>query len=104
MDLALIHLITKLSMQGPDPHQFYPGKTSNHSLAQQIKEEYGNVENWKRGYKVASIQDGQHKSQDSYLTLQEVCQRDENELGELPHKRVGEGLSWSAGPRLRVPL
>jgi hypothetical protein len=58
MDLALIHLITGLSMQGPDPQQFYPGKTSDRSLAQGIKEDYGNVENGKRGYKVASIQDG----------------------------------------------
>jgi hypothetical protein len=58
MDLAMIHLITRLSMQGPDPHQFYPGKTSDRSLAQRIKEEYGDVEKGKRGYKVASIQDG----------------------------------------------
>jgi hypothetical protein len=34
VDPALIHLITRLSMQGPDPHQFYPGKMSNHSLTQ----------------------------------------------------------------------
>jgi hypothetical protein len=27
VDPTLIHLITGLSMQGPDPHQFYPGKT-----------------------------------------------------------------------------
>ena len=33
MDLELIHLITGLSMQGLDPNQFYPGKTSDHSLA-----------------------------------------------------------------------
>jgi hypothetical protein len=45
-------------MQGPDPQQFYPGKTSNHSLAQRIKEAYSEVEKGKRGYKVASIQDG----------------------------------------------
>jgi hypothetical protein len=58
MDSTLIHLITGLSMQGPDPHQFYPRKTSYHSLAQHIKEDYGYVEKGKRGYKVASIQDG----------------------------------------------
>jgi hypothetical protein len=58
MDLALIHLITGLSMQGLDPQQFYPGKASYHSLAQCIKEYYGDVDKGKRGYKVASIQDG----------------------------------------------
>jgi hypothetical protein len=47
MDPVLIHLITGLSMQGPDPHQFYPGKTSDHSLAQRIKEAYGDVEKGK---------------------------------------------------------
>jgi hypothetical protein len=45
-------------MQGPDPQQFYPGKTSDRSLAQRIKEDYGDVEKGKQGYKVASIQDG----------------------------------------------
>jgi hypothetical protein len=58
MDMVLIHLITGLSMQGPDPQQFYPGKAADLSLAQRIKEDYGNVEKGKRGYKVASIQDG----------------------------------------------
>jgi hypothetical protein len=47
VDLTLIHLITGLSMQGPDPHQFYPGKTSDRSLAQCIKEVYGDVEKGK---------------------------------------------------------
>jgi hypothetical protein len=47
MDLTLIHLITGLSMQGPDPQQFYPGKTSDRSLAQCIKEDYGDVEKGK---------------------------------------------------------
>jgi hypothetical protein len=44
-------------MQGPDPQHFYPGKSSFRSLAQCIKEDYGNVEKGKQGYKVASIQD-----------------------------------------------
>jgi hypothetical protein len=44
---TLIHLITGLSMQGPDPQQFYPGKTSDRSLAQCIKEDYGDVEKGK---------------------------------------------------------
>jgi hypothetical protein len=58
VDPTLIHLITGLSMQGPDPQKFYPGKTSDRSLVQCIKEAYGDVEKGKRGYKVASIQDG----------------------------------------------
>jgi hypothetical protein len=58
VDPTLIHLITGLSMQGPDPQQFYPGKASDRSLAQRIKEAYNEVEKGKRGYKVASIQDG----------------------------------------------
>jgi hypothetical protein len=58
VDPALIHLITGLSMQGPDPKKFYPEKTSDRSLAQRINEVYGDVEKGKRGYKVTSIQDG----------------------------------------------
>jgi hypothetical protein len=58
VDLTLIHQIIGLSLKGPDPQQFYPGKTSDFSLAQHIKESYGEVEKGKRGYKVASIQDG----------------------------------------------
>jgi hypothetical protein len=58
MDLVLIHLITGLSMKGPDPHQFYLGKVADRSPVQRIKETYGNVEKGKRGYKLASIQDG----------------------------------------------
>jgi hypothetical protein len=45
-------------MQGPDTHDYYPGKTANHALAQKIKEAYGDVEKGERGYKVASIQSG----------------------------------------------
>jgi hypothetical protein len=55
MDPMSIHLIKGLSMQGLDTQQFYPRKTLDHSLAQHIKEYYGNVEKGKRGYKVASI-------------------------------------------------
>jgi hypothetical protein len=33
VDPMLIHLITGLSMQGPEPHKFYLGKTSDLSLA-----------------------------------------------------------------------
>jgi hypothetical protein len=55
VDLALIHLITGLSMQRPDPQQFYPRKASDRSMVQHIKEAYDEVEKGKRGYKVASI-------------------------------------------------
>jgi hypothetical protein len=55
VDPALINRITGLSMQGHDPHEYYPGKTSDHALAQKIKESYGDVEKGVRGYKVASI-------------------------------------------------
>jgi hypothetical protein len=47
VDPTLIHLITGLSMQGPDPQKFYRGKTSDRSLAQRIKELYGDVEKGK---------------------------------------------------------
>jgi hypothetical protein len=33
VDPRLIHLITGLIMQGPDPNQFYPGKVPDRSLA-----------------------------------------------------------------------
>jgi hypothetical protein len=58
VDPTLIHQISGLNMKGPDPHHFYPRKASNLFLAQCIKEAYGKVEKGKRGYKVASIQDG----------------------------------------------
>jgi hypothetical protein len=57
VDPTLIHLITGLSMQGPNPQHFYPGKTYDRSLEQCIKEDYGIVEKGKQGYKVSSIQD-----------------------------------------------
>ena len=58
VDPTLIHQITRLSMQGPDPQEFYPEKATDHALAQKIKYTYGDVEKGKRGYKVASIQNG----------------------------------------------
>jgi hypothetical protein len=58
VDPTLIHRIMGLSMKGPDPQDFYPGKSTDHALAQKIKDTYGNVENGTRGYKVASIQNG----------------------------------------------
>jgi hypothetical protein len=58
VDPVLINRITGLSMQGPDPHEYYPGKTADRALAQKIKEAYGDVEKGARGYKVASIESG----------------------------------------------
>jgi hypothetical protein len=54
----MIHMITGLSMQGLDPQEFYPGKASDHALAQKIKDTYDDVEKGMQGYKVASIQNG----------------------------------------------
>jgi hypothetical protein len=34
VDLMLIHMITELSMQGPDPHKFYPWKAADRALTQ----------------------------------------------------------------------
>jgi hypothetical protein len=56
VDLALINRITGLRMQGPDPHEYYLGKTADRALVQKIKEAYGDVEKGIRGYKVASIE------------------------------------------------
>jgi hypothetical protein len=55
VDPSLIHLIIGPSRQGPDPHQFYPRKTSDRSLEKRIKEAYDDVEKGKKGYKVSSI-------------------------------------------------
>jgi hypothetical protein len=55
VDPTLINRITGLSMQGPDPQDFYPRKTSDRALAQRIKDTYDDVEKGTRGYKVASI-------------------------------------------------
>ena len=56
VDPTLINRITGLSMQGPDPQEFYPGKTVDCSLSQRIKDTYGDMEKGMRGYKVASIE------------------------------------------------
>jgi hypothetical protein len=44
VDPTLINRITGLSMQGPDPHDFYLEKTMDRTLAQRIKDTYGYVE------------------------------------------------------------
>jgi hypothetical protein len=58
VDPTLIHRITRLSMQGSDLQEFYPGKVANRTLAQRIKDTYGDVENRMRDYKVPSIWNG----------------------------------------------
>jgi hypothetical protein len=55
VDPTLINWIMGLSMQGPNPQEFYPRKSMDHALAQRIKETYGNVEKGTQGYKVDSI-------------------------------------------------
>jgi hypothetical protein len=47
VDPALIHRITRLSMQGPDPQDFYPGKVADHALVQNIKDTYDDLEKGK---------------------------------------------------------
>jgi hypothetical protein len=56
VDPTLINRITGLSMQGPDPQEFYPGKTVDCALTQRIKDTYGDVEKGMQGYKVVSIE------------------------------------------------
>jgi hypothetical protein len=58
VDPTLIHRIPILSIQGPDPKEFYPVKAADHGLEQRIKDTYGDVDKGTRGYKVASIQNG----------------------------------------------
>jgi hypothetical protein len=58
VDSTLIHRITGLSMQGPDPQEFYPGKVTYRMLPQKIKDTCDDVEKGMQGYKVASIQNG----------------------------------------------
>jgi hypothetical protein len=55
VDLMLINQIIGLSMQGPDPQEFYPGKAMDHTLAHKIKDTYDDVEKGMRGYKVDSM-------------------------------------------------
>jgi hypothetical protein len=43
-DPTLIHRIMGLSMQGPDPQDFYPGKATDRALSQKIKGTYDDVE------------------------------------------------------------
>ena len=44
VDPTLIDRITRLSMQGPNPHDFYPGKDAERAVAQRIKDTDGDVE------------------------------------------------------------
>jgi hypothetical protein len=44
VDPTLINWIIGLSIQGPDPQNYYPGNTADRALAQNIKEAYVDVE------------------------------------------------------------
>jgi hypothetical protein len=44
VDPTLINRIIELSMQGPDPQDFYPGKAMDQALVMKIKDTYGDVE------------------------------------------------------------
>jgi hypothetical protein len=44
VDPTLINQITGLSMQGPDPHDFYLGNTMDRALTHRINDTYGNVD------------------------------------------------------------
>jgi hypothetical protein len=58
VDLSLINGVTGLSMQRPDPQDFYLGKAMDQALAKRIKDTYGDVEKGRQDYKVASIHNG----------------------------------------------
>jgi hypothetical protein len=55
VDPNLINRIIGLSMQGPDPQDFYPRKIADHALSQRIKDTCDDVKKGTQGYKVASI-------------------------------------------------
>jgi hypothetical protein len=44
VDPMLIHRIIGLSLQGPNPQDFYHGKSMDHTLGKNIKDTYGDVE------------------------------------------------------------
>ena len=47
VDPTLIHRITGLSMRGPDPQDFYPGKVVDRALVQKIRDTHDDVEKGK---------------------------------------------------------
>jgi hypothetical protein len=47
IDPVMIHRISGLSMQGPNPQDFYPVKVVDRALAQKIKDTYSDVEKGK---------------------------------------------------------
>ena len=55
VDTNLITKITMFSMKGPNPQQYYHGKTMDKALAKRIQDLYGDVEKGQRGYKVNAI-------------------------------------------------
>jgi hypothetical protein len=73
VDPTLINQIIRFSMQGPDPHDYYPRRTADRALSQKIKEAYGNVEKGVRGYKVASIESGSVRLTYQLIARKLVC-------------------------------
>jgi hypothetical protein len=73
IDLTLINQITRLSMQGLDLQDYFPGKTMDRALSQNIKEAYGNVEKGVQGYKVTSIESGAVHLSCQMITRKLVC-------------------------------
>jgi hypothetical protein len=82
IDPALINHITGLSMQGPDPQDYYPRKTTDRALSQKIKEAYENVEKGAQGYKVTFIDSGAVR-----LAYQMIT-------GKVVHKNRSTQVSW----------
>ena len=105
VDPTLIHLITRLSIQGPDPQQFYLGKASDRSLAQRIKEAYGEVEKRKARLQ-GSLYTGwssvpffpthswkAHKEETPHIghrvhggPRRKICEGHADKLGKIPHQ------------------
>jgi hypothetical protein len=117
VDPTLINRITGISMQGPDPQHFYPGKTTDHALAQTIKDTYddkGHVRLQGSLYpewcSVLSLSIDHRKvsSQEPTHPSDWICSRPRrkvrggptNELGEVPRKLVGTRLQGRAIPRI----
>jgi hypothetical protein len=119
VDPTLINQITGLSMQGPDPQDFYPGKTADHALAQRIKDTYGDVEKgnvrlqgslypeW-RSAPSLSTDRREISSQEPAHPSNRICSRPRrevrggptHELGEVLGEPVRTGLQGSARPRI----
>jgi hypothetical protein len=98
VDPTLIHRITRLSMQGPDSQEFYPGKATDRALAQKIKDTYGDVEKGMGGYKVASIQNGAVHLACQLIAGKSVCKNRPTQVTRFVVDLIGkcvEGLQMN---------